>query len=291
MAIKIGAFFPTRDMPADPAPIRDGTQAAEDIGFDYLEVSDHVLGANREKHTDFDGPYDVDDSFHETFCTLSFMAAITNQVELVSGVLILPQRQTALVAKQAAQVDLLSNGRLRLGVGIGWNAIEYEALGENWNTRGRKQNEQIQLLNKLWTERSVDFQGEFDAINHAGVNPLPIQRPIPIWFGGQADATLKRAAKFGKGWIPLGNPGTKTAQLINKLHSFLKNESRCPDTFGIEAWIRYGDGDPDTWARTAERWLTLGATHLTFYTSGQGAGTVSRQIQAMKNYKKLLSNL
>ncbi|MED5227467.1 MAG: LLM class flavin-dependent oxidoreductase, partial [Pseudomonadota bacterium] len=161
MSAKIGAFFPTRDMPADPQQIREWTIAAEEIGFDYIEVSDHVLGADRGKHVNFDGPYDVDDCFHETFCTLSFMAGITNHVGLVSGVLILPQRQTALVAKQAAQLDILSNGRLRLGIGVGWNPVEYEALGENWNTRGRKQNEQVQLMNKLWTERTVDFSGKF----------------------------------------------------------------------------------------------------------------------------------
>ncbi|MDG1273047.1 MAG: LLM class F420-dependent oxidoreductase [Alphaproteobacteria bacterium] len=289
MTIKIGAFFPTRDVPADPQQIKDWTQAAEDIGFDYIEVSDHVLGANRNLLPEFEGPYDVDDSFHETFCTLSFMAAITERVGLVSGVLILPQRQTALVAKQAAQVDVLSNGRLRLGVGVGWNPVEYSALGQDWKTRGNRQSEQIELMNKLWTERSVNFRGAFDTVEHAGVNPLPVQRPIPVWFGGGADATLKRAARLGSGWIPLGNPGTKTTLMIEKLNKFLILEGREKEKFGIEAWIRYGDGNPESWALTAEKWLTLGANHLTFYTSGQGAGSVSQQIESMSKFKQILS--
>lgn len=285
MSPQIGAFFPTRDMPAEATQIRDWAQAAEGMGYDYLEVSDHVLGADRAALPDFEGPYDVDDSFHETFCTLSFIAAVTERVELASGVLILPQRQTALVAKQAAQVDVLSNGRLRLGVGVGWNPVEYQALGEDWSKRGRRQAEQVTLMNRLWSERVVDFEGEFDSVRHAGVNPLPIQRPIPVWFGGGADPVLRRAAKLGQGWIPLGNPGTKTAAMLEALRGYLRDEGRDPTTFGIEAWIRYDDGDPDGWRKTADKWLGLGATHLTFYTSGQGTGALDEQIEAMRAFK------
>ncbi len=285
MATQIGAFFPTRDMPADPSQIRDWAQAAEGMGYDYLEVSDHVLGADRTALPGFEGPYDVDDSFHETFCTLSFIAAVTERVGLASGVLILPQRQTALVAKQAAQVDVLSNGRLRLGVGVGWNPVEYQALGEDWTKRGRRQVEQVELMNQLWTQRTVTYEGTFDRVMHAGVNPLPIQRPIPVWFGGGADPVLRRAARLGQGWIPLGNPGSKTGAMLESLRGYLKDEGRDPSTFGIEAWIRYGDGEPDGWRKTAERWLELGATHLTFYTSGQGAGPLDKQIAAMRAYK------
>ena len=285
MATQTGAFFPTRDMPADPAQIRDWAQAAEGMGYDYLEVSDHVLGADRAALPDFEGPYDVDDSFHETFCTLSFIAAVTEKVGLASGVLILPQRQTALVAKQAAQVDVLSNGRLRLGIGVGWNPVEYEALGEDWSKRGRRQAEQVALMNQLWTQRTVDFEGDFDTVKHAGVNPLPIQRPIPVWFGGGADPVLRRAARLGQGWIPLGNPGSKTGAMLEALRGYLAEEGRDPADFGIEAWIRYGDGDPDGWRATADKWLSLGATHLTFYTSGQGTGPLDKQIAAMRAFK------
>jgi probable F420-dependent oxidoreductase len=286
MTSQIGAFFPTRDMPADAGQIRAWAQAAEGLGYDYLEISDHVLGADREALPDFEGPYDVDDSFHETFCTLSFIAAVTERVGLASGVLILPQRQTALVAKQAAQVDVLSNGRLRLGVGIGWNPVEYEALGEDWSKRGQKQAEQVDLMKRLWTERAVNFEGEFDSIRHAGVNPLPIQQPIPVWFGGGADPVLRRAAKLGQGWIPLGNPGTKTAARLEALRGYLIEEGRDPATFGIEAWIRFGDGNPEGWRETADKWLELGATHLTFYTSGQGVGALDKQIEAMERFQK-----
>jgi probable F420-dependent oxidoreductase len=284
MSCQLGAFFPTRDMPADPVAIRDWAQAAEAIGFDFLEVSDHVLGADRAAIPGFEGPYDVDDSFHETFVTLSFIAAVTERVGLASGVLILPQRQTALVAKQAAQVDIVSGGRLRLGIGVGWNPVEYEALGQEWRVRGRRQAEQIELMNRLWTERTVTFAGEFDRVQHAGINPLPIQRPIPIWFGGGVDAVLQRAAQYGQGWIPLGNPGERTESQLERLRGYLRAADRDPSTFGIEAWIRSSLGEPDTWRDAAERWQALGATHITFYTSGQGVGTVAQQIKAMQQF-------
>ena len=199
MSIQIGAFFPTNDMPADRVAIRDWAQAAEAIGFDFVVVSDHVLGVDWSALPDFDGPYDVDDSFHEIFVTMAYIAAVTERVGLASGVLILPQRQTALVAKQAAQLDVVSGGRLRLGIGVGWNPVEYEALGQDWRVRGRRQAEQIELMNKLWTNCTVTFDGEFDRVHHAGIKPLPIQQPIPIWLGGEVEPVLRRAAKYGQG--------------------------------------------------------------------------------------------
>jgi probable F420-dependent oxidoreductase len=284
MAMQYGAFFPTRDMPADRVAIRDWAQAAEALGFDYIEVSDHVLGADREKIPGFEGPYDVDDSFHETFTTIAYMAAITEKVGFASGVLILPQRQTALVAKQAAQVDVLCGGRLRLGIGVGWNPVEYEALGEDWSKRGRKQEEQVQLLNRYWTERTVTFEGEFDRVAHAGVNPLPIQRPIPVWFGGGVDAVLRRAAKYGQGWIPLGNPGRSSMAMLEKLKGYLAAEGRDPAGFGVEAWIRHNLGGPADWRNAVDTWRDAGASHATFYTSGQGVGGVDAQIAEMRKF-------
>lgn len=284
MAIKLGAFFPTRDMPADRAAIRDWAQAAEGIGFDYIEVSDHVLGADRAALPGFEGPYDVDDSFHEILVTLSYIAAVTEKVSLFTGVLILPQRQTALVAKQAAQVDILCGGRLRLGIGVGWNPVEYEALGQNWKTRGRREAEQIELMNRLWTQRTVSFDGEFDRVHHAGINPLPIQRPIPIWLGGRSDATLKRAAKYAQGWIPLGDPDDRAAAQLQTLRGYVREEGRDPAAFGIECWIRSSIGGPDEWRAAADQWRALGATHITFYTSGLGIGPLDEQIEAMKRF-------
>jgi probable F420-dependent oxidoreductase len=281
----MGAFFPTRDMPADRVAIRDWAQAAEAIGFDFVEVPDHVLGADRAALPDFEGPYDVDDAFHETFVTLAYIAAVTERVGLASGVLILPQRQTALVAKQAAQLDVVSGGRLRLGIGVGWNPVEYEALGQDWQGRGRRQVEQIELMNQLWTNRTVTFDGVFDRVHHAGLNPLPIQRPIPIWFGGGVEPVLRRAAKYGQGWIPLGQPDEQTDAQLERLRNYLRAEGRDPETFGIEAWVRSGIGGPDQWRTAAERWTALGATHVTFYTSGQGIGGVEHQIEAMRQFR------
>ena len=289
MRQKLGADFPTRDMRADPKLIWDWAQAAEDLGYNYISVADHVLGADRSTLLSFKGPYDANDCFHETFCTLSFMAGATKKVGLVSGVLILPQRQTALVAKQAAQIDILSSGRLRLGIGVGWNSIEYESLGMDWITRGRRQAVQVLLLNQLWTNPVVFFEGEFESVRHAGINPLPIQQPIPIWFGGSADPVLNRAAQLGQGWIPIGNPGPETITQLKKLKEYLTLEGRSTNQFGIEAWIRFGNGNPDNWIETAKLWDELGATHLTFYTSGQGAGSLKNQIIEMEKFKNCLS--
>lgn len=284
MGLQMGAFFPTRDMPADAGAIRAWAQAAEALGFDFIEVPDHVLGADRAALADFEGPYDINDAFHETFVTLSYMAAVTERVGLATGVLILPQRQTALVAKQAAQLDIVSGGRLRLGIGVGWNPLEYAALGQDWHVRGRRQAEQIELMQRLWSERTVSFEGAFDSVQHAGINPLPVQRPIPIWFGGSVEAVLRRAAKYGQGWIPLAAPAAPVEQQLARLHGYLRDEGRDPGAFGIEAWIRSGTG-AEQWPALAERWQALGATHLTFYTSGQGVGTVDQQIAALKLFR------
>ena len=284
MTVQLGAFFPSRDMPADRIVIRDWAQAAEGLGYDFIEVSDHVLGADRAALPDFKGPYDLDDAFHETFVTLSYIAGVTEKVSLSSGVLILPQRQTALVAKQAAQLDILCGGRFRFGIGVGWSPIEYEALGEDWHVRGRRQAEQIELMNRLWTERAVTFEGQFDRVRHAGINPLPIQRPIPIWFGGSADAVLRRAAKYGQGWIPLGHPDAKMEARLETMRGYLRAAGREPGAFGIEAWIRSGEVKPEDWRATVERWAELGATHAAFYTSGQGVGPIDKHIEAMRRF-------
>jgi probable F420-dependent oxidoreductase len=286
MSIQIGAFFPTNDLPADHVAIRDWAQAAEAIGFDFVVVSDHVLGADWSALPDFDGPYDVDDSFHEIFVTMAYIAAVTERVGLASGVLILPQRQTALVAKQAAQLDIVSGGRLRLGIGVGFSPIEYEGLGQDMRVRGRRQAEQIELMNLLWTNRKVTFDGEFDRVHHAGIKPLPIQQPIPIWFGGGAEPVLRRAAKYGQGWIPL-QPQFRPDKLegpLERLHTYLQAEGREPSAIGLKGWVCSDIGGPDKWQTEAERWVTLGATHVTFYTSGQGIGAVEQQIEAMNQF-------
>ena len=286
MSIQIGAFFPTNDLPADHVAIRDWAQAAEAIGFDFVVVSDRVLGADWSAIPDLDGPYDVDDSFHEIFVTMAYIAAVTERVGLASGVLVLPQRQTALVAKQAAQLDIVSGGRLRLGIGVGFSPIEYEGLGQDMRVRGRRQAEQIELMNLLWTNRKVTFEGEFDRVHHAGIKPLPIQQPIPIWFGGGAEPVLRRAAKYGQGWIPL-QPQFRPDKLegpLERLHSYLQAEGREPSTFGLDGWVISNIGGPDQWQTEAERWVSVGATHVTFYTSNLGIGAVEQQIEAMNQF-------
>jgi probable F420-dependent oxidoreductase len=233
---------------------------------------------------DFEGSYDVDDSFHEIFVTMAYIAAVTERVGLASGVLILPQRQTALVAKQAAQLDVVSGGRLRLGIGVGWNPVEYEALGQDWRVRGRRQAEQIELMNQLWTNRTVTFDGEFDRVHHAGIKPLPIQQPIPIWFGGGVEPVLRRAAKYGQGWIPQFRPDEQIEGPLERLRAYLQAEGREPSAFGLEGWVRSDIGGPDQWQTEAERWVTRGATHVTFYTSRLGIGAVEQQIEAMNQF-------
>ncbi|SVC26420.1 uncharacterized protein METZ01_LOCUS279274, partial [marine metagenome] len=202
--MEISALYPTRDIGTDPARIRDWAQAAEDLGFSHIEVPDHVFGATaRDGWTP---RYNEQDPFHETFVTLGFLAAVTRTIRLTSGVLILPQRQTGLVAKQAAEVDVLCEGRLRLGVGVGWNFVEYQALGTDWKTRGARQAEQIEVLKRLWTDDLVTFKGRFHDLYEVNITPPPVQRPIPIWFGGDSEPVIRRAARYGDGWMPILTP-------------------------------------------------------------------------------------
>ena len=202
--MQISAWFPTRDIGTDPAKVRDWAQAAEELGYDHIEVPDHVFGATARDG--WSPLYTEEDPFHETFVTLGFLAAVTTTIGLASGVLILPQRQTGVVAKQAAQVDILSGGRLRLGVGVGWNHVEYEALNEDWKSRGTRQREQVEVLKKLWCDDLVSYQGRFHQFTEVNITPRPVQRPIPVWFGGSSDAVVKRAAQIGDGWMPIMAP-------------------------------------------------------------------------------------
>ena len=284
----IGAFFPNLAFDNDPEAIREWAQAVEALGYDYIDVPDHTVAVDRASRPEFKGPYDLTNPYHETFVTMGFLAAITRRVRLKSSVLILPQRQTALVAKQAAEVDVLSGGRLDLGVGVGWNPIEYEALGEDWKTRGRRQNQQVAAMQRLWCDEIVQFEGEWDTLKGIGLNPAPIQKPIPLWFGGAVDAALRRAAKYGAGWIPLGEPDAVSAERLETLRGYLDEEGRDRAEFGIECWIRTRDPDPATWLKTAQAWVALGATHVTLYTAGTYLGPVSEQIDALRRFRDLM---
>ncbi len=200
--MKIGLVYPQTEYSSDPIAIRDYAQTAEALGFTHILAYDHVLGANPERPGGWDGPYTCHDPFQELFTLFSFMAGITSRIEFASGVFILPQRQTALFAKQAANLDVYCGGRLRLGVGIGWNEVEYTSLNENFRNRGKRFEEQVEVLRLLWTQPLVNFQGRWHHIPDAGLNPMPVQRPIPLWFGGSAEPVLERTARLADGWMP-----------------------------------------------------------------------------------------
>src|SRR5438128_3182803 len=255
--MQLNAFFPSLDIGHEPAKIGDGAQAAEDLGYAYIEVPDHVFGATAR-----DGwvpLYDEKASFHETFVTLGFLAAVTKTIRLSSGILIAPQRQRGVIAKQAAEVDVLSGGRLRLGIGLGWNHVEYEALGADWKTRGARQAEQVEVLRRLWSEDLVTFNGRFHHLDDVSIVPPPVQRPIPIWFGGSSAAAVTRAARLGDGWMPIMAPDAQAEQKLAALREQLKSFGRDPARFGIEGWLRMHGPDPQDWAAAADGWCRLGA--------------------------------
>lgn len=261
--MQLNAIFPTRDIGTDPIKIRDWAQAAEDLGYAYIEVADHVFGAAaRDGWTPL---YNEKDPFHETFVMLGFLAGATRTIGLSSGVLILPQRQTGLVAKQAAEVDIVSDGRLRLGIGVGWNFVEYAALGTDWKTRGARQAEQVEVLRRLWTEDLVTFKGRFHDLVEVNIVPAPTQRLIPIWFGGSSDAVVKRAARLGDGWMPIMAPDDEAARKLENLRGHLKAFGRDPGHFGIEGWLRMQEPDPQRWGAAADAWRRLGADMVLLY--------------------------
>ena len=278
----LNALFPTRDIGTDPAKIRDWAQAAEGLGYHCIEVADHVFGA--APRGDWKPVYSETDPFHETFTTMAFIAAVTKTIKLCSGVLILPQRQTGLVAKQAAEVDILSGGRLRLGVGVGWNHVEYEALGTEWRTRGARQAEQIEVMRRLWTEDLVTFDGRFHKLTAVNLLPVPVQRPIPIWFGGSSDAVLERAARLGDGWMPILAPDAEGEAKLARLREHLKTFGRDPATFGLEGWLRMHERDPERWAAAAQGWQRLGAQMVMLYPMYR-MPKLDEQIETLRRFK------
>ena len=280
----LNAWFPSVQIGNDPAAIRDWAQAAEDLGYEYIEVPDHVFGATARNG--WTPRYDAFAPFHETFTTMAYLAATTKTIKLSSGVLILPQRQTGLVAKQAAEVDLLSDGRLRLGVGVGWNHVEYEALNCEWKTRGMKQAEQIEVLRKLWTEELVTFEGHFHKYNEVTIVPSPKQRPIPIWIGGSADKVIKRAAKLGDGWMPILSPDNEGKTALEKLYTYLEEFGRKREGFGIEVWMRFSEDNPEVWGATADEWRSMGVDMAMLYPMWEIKG-VDGQIEILSKFKEV----
>jgi probable F420-dependent oxidoreductase len=268
--MRTGAVFPQTEIGDDPILVRDFAQTAEGLGYTHLLVFDHVLGAGLARRPDWRGAYHAGHAFHEPFVLFGYLAGVTARIELVTGVLVLPQRQTALVAKQAAEVDVLSGGRLRLGVGVGWNDVEYEALGEDFRDRGRRIEEQIALLRALWTNPVVDFEGRWHRISEAGINPLPVQRPIPVWLGGQAEPVLRRIGAMGDGWFPQMLPDAGAAEMLNRLRGYAADAGRDPDRIGVEPRVEKRYGEPSEWPALIDGWRELGATHMGVSTRGLG---------------------
>ncbi len=278
--MQIGVVFPQTEIGGDRGAVRAYAERVEQLGFAHLLAYDHVVGADPAVHEGWSGPYDVHTTFHEPFVLFGHLAAITT-LELVTGIIILPQRQTVLVAKQAAEVDLLTAGRFRLGVGLGWNAVEYEALGKDFTNRGRRLDEQIELLRRLWTEPSVTFDGTFDAVAGAGLAPLPVQRPIPVWFGAASPRAYRRAGRLGDGWFPQVPPGPHLDAARAIVEEAATGAGRDPSTLGMEgraSWTAAGLGKL---VDHVGRWRAAGASHLSINTMGSGLATVGDHLAAL----------
>ena len=280
--IQLGAIFPQTEIGSDPVAVRDYAQAAESLGYDYILAFDHVLGANPASRPGWRGVYSHEDAFHEPFVLFGYLAAVTERIGLATGIIILPQRQTVLAAKQAAEVDVLSGGRLRLGIGIGWNEVEFEALGQDFGNRGRRSEEQIDLMRALWTSGLVTFEGRWHRVTDAGINPLPVQRPIPIWFGGSDDRVLRRIARMGDGWISnLRQPDDTARRIVDTLRSYVAEAGRSVDEIGIEGWTSMRGGDP---AESVRAWAEVGATHVSVNTMRAGLRSPQDHIDAIRSF-------
>lgn len=288
--MNIGLVYPQTEFGSDPESIKDYAQTAEGLGFSHILAYDHVLGANPDRPGGWGGPYTFQHPFQSPLLLFSYMAAVTKQLGFATGIIILPQRQTALFAKQAATLDILCGGRLRLGIGIGWNAIEYQALNENFNNRGRRVEEQVKLLRMLWQQPLVEFEGNWHVIPDAGINPLPVQRPIPIWLGGHAEPVLQRAALLGNGWMPNYRRVDEAQASLDLLWRNLENSGRDRSDFGLEARLVYGDGRAETWLKIIEEWKQAGATHMSFNTMGSGFRTPKEHLTAIHEFAKALGN-
>lgn len=284
--LTLGAVLPTTEIDADPSAIRDFAQAVEAMGFEHLLIYDHVLGADISVHTDLAGaPYTKDTPFHEIFVTLGFIAAATERLKLATAVVVLPQRQTALAAKQVAQLAVLSGNRFRLGIGSGWNHVEYEALGENFRNRGRRQEEQVELMRRLWTEEVVDFDGEFHKVTAAGIAPRPTA-PIEVWFGGQAEPQLRRCARIGDGWFPVTPPTPEAAEQMERIRGYLREADRDPASFGVEPQAQFRGGNPELWRSHLQSWEEIGATAISIATMNAGLETTDDHINAAREYRE-----
>jgi probable F420-dependent oxidoreductase len=283
--MRIGVIFPQTEISADREAVREYAQAAEDLGYAHILAYDHVVGADTRTRPDWRGPYTLQTQFHEPFVLFGYLAGLTKKLEFVTGIIILPQRQTVLVAKQATEVDLLSAGQFRLGVGLGWNEVEYQALNENFKNRGKRSEEQIKLLRELFTQQSVTFNGTWHHVDAAGLNPLPVRGNIPIWLGGNSDATFRRVAQLADGWFPQ-MPPDEARPAIERIRQYARDLGRDPETIGIEGRINLASTPEDQWAPVIQQWRDLGATHLGINTMRAGLASPQQHIDAIRHFKE-----
>jgi probable F420-dependent oxidoreductase len=296
--MKLGVALPLTDVGGDPTTVRDFAQAAEGLGYDYLAGTDHVLGVNAASRPDWGNRNTSADFFHDPFVLFGFLSACTSRIEFSTEVLILAQRQTVLVAKQTACLDVLSGGRFRLGIGIGWNPVEFIGLNEDFGNRGRRSEEQVQVMQALWAERHVSFKGRWHTVDDAGINPLPLTRRVPLWYGGHNEATLQRIAKWGDGWIMLAHPPGDAARAeIAKLRAYVETAGRKKEAVGLSVWVS-AVGDEASWRKEIEAWKEAGVTHVTlnntfgrYYHRRIPGRSMSDHMTAIKRYQQAVADL
>jgi probable F420-dependent oxidoreductase len=286
--VQLGVTFPQIEIGTDPGVVREYAQAAQDLGYDYLLAYDHVLGAGTANRPDWSGPYSADNPFHEPLVLFGYLAGVAPSLALVTGVVILPQRQTALVAKQAAQVDVLCGGRLRLGVGVGWNPVEYEALGERFETRGRRVEEQIEVLRRLWTEPTLSYEGRQHRIDDAGINPLPVQRPIPVWMGATSEVARQRAGRLADGWFPLGQISERQVERLEGVWAAAEAAGRRRQEVGVDGRVDLREVPEEAWADHVDRWRAAGASHLSVNTMGTGLQGIEH-VEAIRRFRQAVT--
>ena len=312
--MQLGVSLPVADIGTNPAVVRDYAQAAEELGYSHLLVGDHVVGTNptadrgvfvssaaamASRNINFRRVGSTQYAFHDPFVLFGFLTGLTQRIGFAVGVLILAQRQAVLVAKQAASLDVLCGGRLRLGVGVGWNEIEFIALNESFHNRGRRSEEQVRVMQALWAEPHVTFTGDFHRLEDVGINPRPAGGRVPIWFGGDADATFHRAARYGDGFMPINYPpGDAALQAFDKLRKLTQNAGRDPAAMGLEVWVSPGAGTEADWRREIAFWKAAAVTHVTAHTTYMSphhkrieGQTVADHLAAIARYRAAVADL
>lgn len=298
--MQLGALVPFSDTGGDPSLVRDFAQSLEAMGYDFLEAPDHVVGAKPEASENDDPRRIVADSlYHDPFVLLGFLSGCTTKLAFSTGVLIVAQRQTALVAKQAACLDVLSGSRFRLGIGVGWNPVEFTALNENFHNRGRRSEEQAQVMQALWAQPHVTFKGKYHTIDNAGINPRPAAGKVPLWYGGHHEHTLPRIAKWGDGWMPNAYPPDQSAlDVFAELRRLTEAQGRDPTAVGIEVWTSCGAGNEADWRREAAFWKQAGASHICLTTTFNrrhhnriAGASIGDHLAAMERYHNAIGDI